>query len=271
MNALLEDLKARVKDGVDIPCITGNILKDPEAKLTDQELSSICLSMVSAGLDTLANTFIWSIGLLAKRPDIQEKAYEEMFKVYKGDIPDSTEETVEYITALHKECSRYFSVLKLALPKATLGNSKYKGIDIPSGTTVFLNAWAIHHDSERYGDIDEFRPERYLEPAEANKQAHYSFGAGRRMCAGVHLANRELYIAFSKVIHFFKILPSDVPGEEEFDINPATACANPKGLSSTPKPFRVRFVPRDPATIERWIENEKGRAESQMAASIQKK
>jgi len=30
-------------------------------------------------------------------------------------------------------------------------------------------------------------------------------------------------------------------------------------------------VPRDPATIERWIENEKGRAESQMAASIQKK
>ena len=91
------------------------------------------------------------------------------------------------------------------------------------------------------------------------------------MCAGVHLANRELYIAFSKVIHFFKILPADVPGEEEFDINPATACANPKGLSSTPKPFRVRFVPRDPATIERWIENEKGRAESQMAASIQKK
>ncbi|CDS01537.1 hypothetical protein, partial [Sporisorium scitamineum] len=61
MNKLLNDLKQRVKEGTDIPCITGNILKDPSAKLSDEELSSICLSMVSAGLDTLANTFIWSI------------------------------------------------------------------------------------------------------------------------------------------------------------------------------------------------------------------
>ncbi|KAJ1033125.1 hypothetical protein NDA13_001123 [Ustilago tritici] len=38
MNRLLNDLKDRVKAGTDIPCITGNILKDPEAKLTDEEL-----------------------------------------------------------------------------------------------------------------------------------------------------------------------------------------------------------------------------------------
>lgn len=270
MNRLLNDLKDRVKAGTDIPCITGNILKDPEAKLTDEELSSICLSMVSAGLDTLANTFIWSMGFLAKRPDIQEKAYNEMYKVYKGEIPSSEEETVEYITALHKECSRYFSVLKLALPKATLGDSTYKGVHIPSGTTVFLNAWAIHQDRERYGDVENFRPERFLEPGEENKQAHYSFGAGRRMCAGVHLANRELYIAFCKVIHFFKIEMSDDPAEQDYDINPATGCANPKGLSSTPKPFKIRFVPRDPATIEHWIEDEKSRSELQMATEIKK-
>ncbi|TKY89373.1 hypothetical protein EX895_001904 [Sporisorium graminicola] len=268
MSRLLNDLKQRVREGTDVPCITGNILKDPEAKLTDQELSSICLSMVSAGLDTLANTFIWSMGFLAKRPDIQQKAYDEMYKVYQGAIPRSDEEAVEYITALHKECSRYFSVLKLALPKATLGDSTYKGAHIPSGTTVFLNAWAIHQDRDRYGDVENFRPERFLEPGEENKQAHYSFGAGRRMCAGVHLANRELYVAFCKVIHFFKIEPSLDPAEQEYDMNPATGCANPKGLSSSPKPFKVRFVPRDAAAIEGWIENEKSRTELQMAASI---
>jgi hypothetical protein len=26
-----------------------------------------------------------------------------------------------------------------------------------------------------------------------------------RMCAGVHLANRELYIAFSKILYFFEV------------------------------------------------------------------
>ncbi|MCO5563418.1 hypothetical protein L7F22_017060 [Adiantum nelumboides] len=197
MNALLDDLKERVARGTDIPCITGNIIKDPEAKLTDLELSSICLSMVSAGLDTLANTFIWSVGYLAQHPEFQERAYAAIRDVYHGDIPDSTREDVEYITALHKECSRFFSVLKLSLPRATLGESEYRGVRIPDGTTVFLNAWAIHHDAERYGDFDVFRPERFLEASEASQQAHYSFGAGRRMCAGVHLANRELSVVVS--------------------------------------------------------------------------
>lgn len=257
MRRLLEDLKARVKAGTDIPCITGNIIRDPTAKLTDLELSSICLSMVSAGLDTLANTFIWSMGFLAKHPEIQEKAYSELSKVYQGQVPNSDSEQVEYITALHKECSRYFSVLKLALPKATISDSSYKGVNTPAGTTVFLNAFAIHQDAERYGDVENFRPERFLEPGEENKQSHYSFGAGRRMCAGVHLANRELYIAFCKVIHFFHIQLSDVEEEKHFDINPKTGCANPKGLSSTPKPFKVRFVPRHPAALEQWIESER--------------
>lgn len=139
MDKLLNDLKAKIASGTDIPCITGNVIKNPEAKLTDLELSSICLSMVSAGLDTLANTMIWSVGYLATRPDIQERAYNEIYKVYQGAIPDSSEETVDYITALHKECSRFFSVLKLALPRETQGDSEYKSHKIPDGTTVFLN------------------------------------------------------------------------------------------------------------------------------------
>ena len=34
MNKLLEMLKEKIASGTDQPCITGNILKDPEAKLT---------------------------------------------------------------------------------------------------------------------------------------------------------------------------------------------------------------------------------------------
>ena len=34
-NKLLSMLKERIADGTDKPCITGNVLKDPEAKLND--------------------------------------------------------------------------------------------------------------------------------------------------------------------------------------------------------------------------------------------
>ena len=150
---------------------------------------------------------------------------------------------------------------------------------------MFLNAWAIHHDEARYNDVDVFRPERFLDAKEQSVQSHYSFGAGRRMCAGVFLAERELYIAFSKVrrrrltmitpaalltpttaqlIYFFRILP----GEEDYDIDPATACANPRGLSSAPKPFKVRFEPRNLSSIRSFLEEEKTKAEHAMAAGI---
>lgn len=35
MNKLLGMLKERINNGTDVPCITGNVLKDPEAKLND--------------------------------------------------------------------------------------------------------------------------------------------------------------------------------------------------------------------------------------------
>lgn len=35
MDQLLEGLKQRIRDGTDKPCITGNIIKDPEAKLNE--------------------------------------------------------------------------------------------------------------------------------------------------------------------------------------------------------------------------------------------
>lgn len=268
MGLLLDDLKDRIAKGADVPCITGNILKDPDAKIAPLELSSICLSMVSAGLDTLGNTMIWSVGYLAKCPEIWEKAYDEINKVHGGEVPDIDSESVEYISSIHREASRFFSVLKLSLPRATLGDSEYRGVHIPSGTTVFLNAWAVHHDESRYGDVENFRPERYIdEKEEGTTLAHYSFGAGRRMCAGVHLANREMYSAFVKLVYFFKL----EVGEEDYDINPRTACENTYTLACTPKKFKMRFVARDPEALEQWIQDERSRNDLKLAGSIGQK
>lgn len=43
MSKLLEMLKERIANGTDKPCITGNIIKDPEAKLNEGESFRCCL------------------------------------------------------------------------------------------------------------------------------------------------------------------------------------------------------------------------------------
>lgn len=44
---LLSLLKRKIAEGTDKPCITGNILKDPEAKLNDGKSSDLCWQCLS--------------------------------------------------------------------------------------------------------------------------------------------------------------------------------------------------------------------------------
>jgi cytochrome P450 len=65
---------------------------------------------------------------------------------------------------------------------------------------------------------------------------HWTFGAGRRICPGVVVAERELWLAISRILWTFTVhsLPSEPISLEEYE-----------GMSGrTPLPFRVRFVPR---------------------------
>ncbi|KAF8855914.1 cytochrome P450 [Acephala macrosclerotiorum] len=77
---LLDELKQRIEEGTDNPCIQGGVLKDPEASnLTEEELISISLSMM-AGAETTTSTIGWGILLLAHRSDIQTLAYNSILK-----------------------------------------------------------------------------------------------------------------------------------------------------------------------------------------------
>jgi phenylacetate 2-hydroxylase len=99
---------------------------------------------------------------------------------------------------------------------------------------------------------DRFIPERYLEQSEGAGTPHYGYGAGSRMCAGSHLANRELYTAFIRLITAFTMHPAQ--NKEDLPVLDAIECnAIPTALTTEPKPFKVGFKPRDAALLEKWI------------------
>lgn len=78
----------------------------------------------------------------------------------------------------------------------------YDGYFLPKGTIVFANAWTIHRDATEYDQPDSFVPERFLDnefgsrrgqdKVNDRRRATYSFGAGRRVCPGQHLAENSL-------------------------------------------------------------------------------
>jgi 3-hydroxyphenylacetate 6-hydroxylase len=147
LNRLNRDLDDRMEKGIHKPCIQANIIQDKEAALNKEELTSISLTMLSGGLDTITTLVQWSVALLAQRPDIQKKAVSEIRAHFSDKEPlcDAyDDQKCAYIVALVRECLRYYTVLRLALPRATVKDVIYEGKLIPAGSTIYLNAWACN-------------------------------------------------------------------------------------------------------------------------------
>lgn len=294
LNRFDRELKERIAKGQDVSSIASNCLKDPEAKLDDVDLLSISMSMarwlstrkivrtqkliiaqqVSGGLDTMVNTLAWTIGTLALRPDIQQSAYEAICSVSGAqDVPNLEDDNgVPYITALMKESLRQFSTLRLSLPRAAYKDIEYGDLVVPKGTTMFLNVWAANHDESVFGsNVYDFKPERYLNEPDL---PHASYGFGTRMCAGFHLANRQLYVLLLMLIWSFKIEPSEESGRQAWQMRPlevheslhiiygrhgirADKCmqdvTEPFHLAAIPPSYKVRFVPRNETALRKVL------------------
>ncbi|KAJ5684815.1 uncharacterized protein N7477_001160 [Penicillium maclennaniae] len=240
LGSLNRDLDDRMEKGIHKPCIQANVILDKEAKLNSEELISISLTMLSGGLDTVTTLVAWSIGLLSARPDVQDKAAEAIQEMYGTDEPmcsATDDQKCAYVTALVRECLRYFTVLRLALPRTSIRDITYQGTVIPKGTVFFLNAWACNMDPDVWTDPDVFRPERWLEQPDAPL---FTYGMGYRMCAGSLLANRELYLVFMRTLNSFRIEPYD-----DTDWHPVRGNSDPTSLVAIPQKYKVRFVPRN--------------------------
>jgi 3-hydroxyphenylacetate 6-hydroxylase len=265
LNRLNKDLDDRMEKGTHKPCIQANIIQDKEVALNKEELTSISLTMLSGGLDTITTLVQWSVALLAQRPDIQNKAIEEIRKYYSDEQPladQNDDQKCEYIVALVRECLRYYTVLRLALPRATVKNVIYEGKLIPAGSTIYLNAWACNmgrlflclHTSLRvltstdpqvWSDPETFRPERWLEQPDAPL---FTYGLGYRMCAGSLLANRELYLVFLRTLNSFQIVK-----DSEVDTHPVRGSSDPTSLVSMCNHYKVKFVPRNEVALRRAL------------------
>ncbi|KAI9670667.1 MAG: hypothetical protein M1831_005887 [Alyxoria varia] len=274
MSGLLEELRYRIRNGTDVPCIAGNVLKDPDARgLNEAELKSICLSMVSAGLDTVPGNLIMCIAYLSSAPDgptMQQRAHDEITRLYpEGDAWQQclTEEKVPYITALVKETLRFWTVIPISLPRVSIKGVVWNGVTIPAGTTFFMNAHAADFDPTHFTNPWRFDPDRYLARAPSSEsgshtdegavstsgQPHYGYGAGSRMCAGAHLANRELYTALLRLIVAFEFVEARDPRERPV-LHPFGCNGNMTSLTTDPRGFRVGLKVRDGVALERWLE-----------------
>lgn len=127
----------------------------------------------------------------------------------------------------------------------------FDGYLIPKDATIFYPAHNIQRNEELYPDPHTFNPDRYLDrpllamsyagsPDYQNRD-HYAYGAGRRICVGIHLAERTQWRIIARLLWAYDIKPEVDEKGKELDVDTE---AYEDGFLICPEPFKVRFVPR---------------------------
>lgn len=209
------------------------------------EIKSICLTMVSAGLDNVALNFKYGIHQLAINPDMWDRGFRELvsqFTSKKAALNHCyTNTNCNYINAIVKETLRLFTVLPMALPRQTTSPIVYQDAVIPANTVLFMNCWAGNHDPSVFPQPLKFYPERYLDHnGNLNSLKHFSYGIGCRMCLGSLFANKELYILFCKFLLKFEPLED----QQAISANPLEQNQFPESLAIEPPAFDVALRSR---------------------------
>ncbi|THW17027.1 cytochrome P450 [Aureobasidium pullulans] len=253
-------VKKNIANGTLGPCLSIGLARAQEKDegLTDEEAAYTVGNIFEGGMETTSSTLYAFVQAMLLFPDVQAKAQEEIDRVVGSKRPPVMADAVNlpYVRRCVKELVRWFPVGPLgAVPHACTRDDEYAGYKIPKGAPVILNAWAIMTDPERYPEPRRFNPDRFSEDNDdvsmAEMAAHpdpskrdtVGFGAGRRICPGMHVADRSMFLGVSGILWAFSITPKqDAEGQ---DILPDPDNLIVGGIAARPEPFVANILPRD--------------------------
>ena len=180
--------------------------------------------MIIAGMDTSTISVEWAMTELIKNPRVQQKVQAELDHVIGSNrvMTESDFPNLPYLQCVAKKALRLHPPTPLMLPHRANTNVKISGYDIPKGSTVHVNVWALGRDPMVWKDPEEFRPQRFMEEDVDMKGHDYRllpFGAGRRVCPGAQLGINLITSMLGHLMHHFKWIPPQGVKLEDLDIS----------------------------------------------------
>ncbi|KAI3808969.1 hypothetical protein L1987_24932 [Smallanthus sonchifolius] len=175
-------------------------LKD-EPKLTQNDMRHLFYTLFIAGTDTTSSTLEWAIDELIHNPEKLQTARSEIIKLMENNKKNIQEQDIcqlPYLQAVIKETLRLHPPDPFLVPHQAIHDVEIHGFMVPKNVQILCNVWAMGRDPKVWSHPKEFMPERFLEvKIDYNGQDFelIPFGAGRRMCPGLNMAQR-ICIAF---------------------------------------------------------------------------
>lgn len=181
------------------------------AKLGREELTAEALTQLIAGSDTTSNTSCALLYHCLQNPHVVTKLQKELDAAIMDpdQVPTFSQvKDLPYLDAVIKETMRIHSTSSLGLPRVVPPGGpgiSVAGTHFPQSTVLSVPAYTIHHSTAIWGpDADSFRPERWENITEAQKNAFIPFSYGPRACVGRNVAEMELALIVGTVFRRYE-------------------------------------------------------------------
>ncbi|XP_057803755.1 premnaspirodiene oxygenase-like [Salvia miltiorrhiza] len=204
---------------------------DLQVAITTDNIKANIFEMFIAGIETSSLVIEWAMSEMMKNPRVLHKAQAEVRAVLQGKerFPKTEIQKLKYLKMVIKETLRLHPPGPLLCPRRCREETRIHGYDIPVGTVVLINVWAIGRDPEFWLEPERFEPERFQDATTDFHGKHFEFipfGAGRRICPGIAfgLAGVELSLAHL-LYHFDWKIPGGI-SPEEFDMTENFGASN---------------------------------------------
>lgn len=228
--ASVEELENRDYDSMENPSLLKFLVDIRGEESTSTQLRDDLMTMLIAGHETTAAVLTWALFELAQKPDVMNKAQEELDSVLGDRVPTFDDiPKLQYIRLIVSESLRMYPepplLIRRALEDDVLpqgGTSNEGGFPILRGTDIFIALYNIHRSEEFWENPNDFNPDRFLKefrnpkrpdwegykpqmttmyPNEVHSDfAYLPFGGGNRKCVGDQFACMEAVITLAMVL-----------------------------------------------------------------------
>ncbi|KAE9630107.1 cytochrome P450 [Parasedimentitalea maritima] len=181
---------------------------------TEEMIDQVAIFFL-AGHETSAAALAWSLYLLARYPDWQDKlALEADEGMEPEKIYFSTLSKLRHSRSVFREAMRLYPPVPMYVREAACPEN-FRGREVKRGSQVILSPWHLHRHERLWERPDEFDPGRFDTPngKECLRSAYIPFSAGPRVCPGSAFAMAEGVLLLSMLVraYRFELVEGDTP------------------------------------------------------------